>query len=89
MHINGNNSKKKKAKIKKEIVAKLVDESPVKMTMASVDRTLENTDEIASINEQINDLEHIVEYLEKVEKIYASITYDIKNVCHLKQMETM
>ena len=81
--------KKKKAHIKKEIIEKLIENAPIKMTTASAERSIENTPDIAAINEQIKDLEYIVEYLEKVEKIYSSLTYDLKNICALRQMETM
>ena len=44
---------------------------------------------INEINEKIEELELIVEYLEKAEKIFNSTTYDLKNAIELMKMESM
>lgn len=48
---------------------------------------IENHDSISKIDRKINECEFLIEYLEKIEKINASITYDIKNLIELKRME--
>lgn len=44
---------------------------------------------ISKINEDIEEMELIIEYLEKAEKIFSSTTYDIKNAIELMKMESM
>ena len=44
---------------------------------------------INEINEEIEEMELIIEYLEKAEKIFSSTTYDIKNAIELMKMESM
>lgn len=44
---------------------------------------------ISEINEEIEEMELIIEYLEKAEKIFSSTTYDIKNAIELMKMESM
>jgi chaperonin cofactor prefoldin len=41
------------------------------------------------INEQIEEMELVVEYLEKAERVFSSTTYDLKNAIELMKMEQM
>lgn len=84
-----NNSKKLKDSIVKALVDKSASASPVALSKASLEKSIENTDEIRKINDEIKENEAILEYLEKVEKIYSSITYDIKNMVQMTSMEQM
>lgn len=84
-----NTLKKTKDSIVKTLVEKSSASSPVALSKASIEKTIENTDEIKKINDDIKENESIIEYLEKVEKIYSSITYDIKNMVQMTSMEQM
>lgn len=44
---------------------------------------------LLKINESIKETELIIEYLEKVEKVFSSTSYDIKNVVELLKMQQM
>jgi chaperonin cofactor prefoldin len=44
---------------------------------------------LTDINEEIEELELVIEYLEKAEKIFSSTTYDLKNAIELMKMEQM
>ena len=48
-----------------------------------------NSPVISEINEQIEELELVIEYLEKAEKIFNSTTYDLKNAIELMKMEQL
>ena len=50
---------------------------------------VEKSPVLTEINEQIEENELIIEYLEKVEKIFSSTTYDLKNAIELMKMESM
>ena len=38
---------------------------------------------------KINEEKLIVEFLEKIEKIFSSLTYDIKNIIEIMKLEQM
>jgi hypothetical protein len=84
-----NTLKKTKDIIVKSLVEKASNSSPVALTKSSFEKSIENTDEIKKINDELKEHESVIEYLEKVEKIYSSITYDIKNMVQMTSMEQM
>jgi hypothetical protein len=49
---------------------------------------MESNEKIVDINNQIYYNTLIIEYLEKVEKVLSSITYDIKNIVEIMKLET-
>jgi type I site-specific restriction endonuclease len=87
--IDLNNLNKNKKNIIKNLMEKASENSPVVLSKQNLEKTIENTDEIKKINNEILELESIIEYLEKIEKIYSSITYDIKNMVQMTSMEQM
>lgn len=82
----------KKLQRKKTDLIKKVNESQdvgIKLSTSSMNNVIAKSPVIAEINEQIEELELIVEYLEKAEKIFNSTTYDLKNAIELMKMEQM
>lgn len=82
----------KKLQRKKTDLIKKVNESQdvgIKLSTSSMNSVIAKSPVIAEINEQIEELELIVEYLEKAEKIFNSTTYDLKNAIELMKMEQM
>jgi hypothetical protein len=73
----------------KSLIAKAEAASPVTLSKINLEKTVEATDEVKKLNEEIKENESIIEYLEKVEKIYSSLTYDIKNMIQMTSMEQM
>jgi hypothetical protein len=61
---------------------------PVNVSKATLDHMAQNSPELLIINEKIEKLENIIEYLEKIEKLTSSLTYDYKNVIDLQKLET-
>jgi uncharacterized sporulation protein YeaH/YhbH (DUF444 family) len=61
---------------------------PKNLPKIALDKKIESTDSILKIEEQIKETEIIIEYLEKVENICRSLTYDIKNAVELEKLET-
>lgn len=80
---------KSKNVLVKSLISKAEAASPVTLSKINLEKTVEATDEVKKINEEIKENESIVEYLEKVEKIYSSLTYDIKNMIQMTSMEQM
>ena len=80
---------KSKNVLVKSLISKAEAASPITLSKINLEKTVEATDEVKKINEEIKENESIVEYLEKVEKIYSSLTYDIKNMIQMTSMEQM
>jgi hypothetical protein len=62
---------------------------PTGIPKGKVDSKIDGTDSMLTIDEQIEDVEAIIQYLEKIEKIFHSMTYDIKNIVEIQKMESM
>ena len=82
---------KKLQKEKAALIKKLSEHSDIgiKLSTASMNNVISKSPVINEINEKIEELELIVEYLEKAEKIFNSTTYDLKNAIELMKMESM
>lgn len=78
-------------KKKKEIIKKVNENADVglKLSTTSMNNVIAKSPVIGEINEQIEELELIIEYLEKSEKIFNSTTYDLKNAIELMKMESI
>lgn len=83
--------KKERAKFKKDLINKIVDKSPIPVAVPIVERKIEveYIDSLQKFDEKIKEQELIIEFLEKTEKIFNSLTFDIKNIISLIQQETM
>lgn len=73
---------------KKELVKVTSNASPVNLSKAALEQLTQNNPNVAKLNEYIDKLEGIIEYLEKVEKLTSSLTFDCKNVIDLQRLET-
>lgn len=78
-----------KKQLEKEVMKMQKDELPVTLSKQSMRGAVYNTQTMQTITQQIDDQKLLVEYLEKVEKIFSFITNDVKNIVEVKQMELM
>ena len=79
---------RKKDTIKKNIVEKIQEQSPVKLAAPVVERTAEKHSEFVEIISKIKELELIIELLEKSEKTLSSASYDLKSLVDIIKLET-
>lgn len=79
----------KKKQHKKEMTKKIIAESPVKITQAVAEQHAERHDSVVQINKQIHEYDLIIEYLEKVEKVFSQMSYDLSNLIKIQQMEQL
>ena len=84
-----NRLKKNRDKRLKEIMKKTEEAAPVQLSRSNLEKMVESTDEMKNLSNEIHEYECIVEYLEKVEKIYSSLTYDIKNMVKMTEIEQL
>ena len=73
----------RKQKIKEKTV-----NTPVALSKAARDEIMHNDDDVVSINTCIDQVKLILDYLEKVEKLTGSLTFDYKNAIDLQKLET-
>jgi hypothetical protein len=84
-----NSLNKKKKIIRVAVIASLEKEGmPPGIPKTALDRKIESSDAMQKINEELEDTEIVIEYLEKVENIFRSMTYDIKNIIDINRLET-
>jgi hypothetical protein len=84
-----NQLEKKKTDIKNGVLKTIEQQGiPTGIPKSAISIKINASEEVKKINDEINDLELIIEYLEKVEKIFSSVTYDIGNATKLMVLET-
>ena len=76
-----------KRNYKKEVSQRIIELSPVKITTQTADIAAEQSKEMEDINTSIKEYDYIIEYLEKVEKIFASMHWEIRNIIQINQSE--
>ena len=80
--------RKEKELLIRELTVKLISESPVKIAEPIAEKKVSKVDSVLKIDAKIKDTYLVIEYLEKVEKIFSSMTFDIKNVTEIMKLET-
>ena len=76
-----------KSKLKKDLVKKVITDSPVRINQASAESAAEKYESVVKLNNNIKEQDTIIEYLEKVEKILGNMHWEIKNVIDMNKME--
>lgn len=79
---------KKLTDLKKKEMKRITTNSPVMLSRSTLEQASSNDPTITKIQESIDKLEVIIEYLEKVEKLTSSLTWDCKNLIDLQKLET-
>ena len=75
--------------LKRKIVKELQFQSPVKLSTPVLEKTSDTSDIIKLMDVKISEEKLIIEFLEKTEKIFSSLTYDIKNIVEIMKLEQM
>lgn len=79
---------KKLNEAKKKTFKKIASDSPIPLSKATLEQAANGNENVIKIQESIDRLEVIIEYLEKVEKLTSSLTWDCKNLIDLQKLET-
>jgi len=61
---------------------------PPGIPKTALDRKIEESEAIQKIDEEMANAKLVIEYLEKVESIFRSMTYDLKNIIEINKLET-
>jgi len=81
--------KSDKNDLRREITKQIIKESPVKINAPVAEKAAARHDKLIDINKQIEEQELIVEFLEKTEKTFSALGFDIKNIIETIKIETM
>jgi len=81
--------KRRQKHLLREGTTKVNESSPVKLATTTIEGMIIKSDQYQDIQNKIEDLSVIIEYLEKVEKICGNMTYDIKNLTEIIKLETL
>jgi hypothetical protein len=77
-------------KTKKSTLLKQVkDEAPYKVSSPVAAKAIEDQPSVIDIRNKIAEQKLIISFLEKVERIFSSMTFDIKNLTEIMKLETM
>jgi hypothetical protein len=87
--INRNSFIRNKKQLKKELVKKVIIDSPVKISQSAAESAAERHDSVSRLNDSISEQDSIIEYLEKVEKIMGQMHWEIKNIIDINKMEQL
>ena len=87
--IKRNSFFRNKKNLKKEVVKKVISDSPVRISQSAAESAAERHESISKLNESISEQDSIIEYLEKVEKIMSHMHWEIKNIIDINKMEQL
>lgn len=73
----------------KQIAKELIDTATYQVTLPTAQKAAEKHEKVKRIDEEIRENKLIVEFLEKSERIFNSMTFDIKNITEIMKLETL
>ena len=74
--------------LKKKVAEKIQSSTTYKVTKPVAEKAAANHGSIVDITHRIEELNVLIEFLEKAERILSSMTYDIKNLVEIMRLET-
>lgn len=73
----------------KEMTKKTIEKSPITISYPKAENMVKNSTHITDLDKKIEDEETLIEFLEKNEKIFSSLTWDVKNIIETIKLETL
>jgi len=78
-----------RTQLKKKIMKEVQYQSPVKLSNVTLDKSADDSELIKKLSDKIDEEKLIIEFLEKTEKTFSSLTYDIKNIVEIMKLEQL
>ena len=79
---------RKRRRLISEGAVKVVSKSPVRISTPIAKKQVAGLDAVIDIDDEIKDQETMIQFLEKAEKIFNSMTFDIRNLTEIMKLET-
>jgi len=73
----------------KKLVTETREKSPVAISSITLQNAVAESDVIKTLQLKIKEEKFLIELLEKTEKTFSSLTYDIKNIVEIMKLEQM
>ena len=70
------------------LVDKLIEESPVTLTRPTAQQKVLKHTTIINMDNKIQELDHVITFLEKTDRTLSSMTFDIRNLTEIMKLET-
>lgn len=70
------------------LVDKLIEESPVALTRPTAQQKVLKHTTIINMDNKIQELDHVITFLEKTDRTLSSMTFDIRNLTEIMKLET-
>lgn len=86
---NLNKLRKERDNLKKSVVRQIIEESPIKVTVPTAEKASYNHQKMIELSDKIKNEELLIEFLEKTEKTFSAIGFDIKNIIEIMKMEQL
>ena len=80
--------KRKRSQTIDRLTDKLIERSPVRMSVPVAKQKVQTLEEVIDLNDEIEDMKLSLEFCEKAERILNSMTFDIKNLTEIIKLET-
>tara|TARA_R110000824_G_scaffold8429_13_gene38260 strand:+ start:3978 stop:4382 length:405 start_codon:yes stop_codon:yes gene_type:complete len=74
---------------KEVIIENKLKDNKVTMSRPSLERSAETHETVIKLRNKVRDEEFTIMYLDKVEQIFKSMTYDIKNLVEIMKLEQL
>ena len=73
----------------KQIAGEIIDTATYQVTLPTAQKAAEKHKNIKNIDENIKEMKLVIDFLEKGEKIFSSMSFDIKNITEIMKLETL
>lgn len=75
--------------IKTDLMITAKEQAMYKVSEAALEKSVSKTKKIKEIDTQIKEYKLIIDLLERTEKVFSSMTFDIKNLTEVMKLETL
>ena len=79
----------RRGNIIKEVAKEVIDTATYQVTLPTAEKAAAKHARVKALDEEIKEHKLIVEFLEKSERIFSSMTFDIKNITEIMKLETL
>ena len=78
-----------KEELMEELMIKAKEQSHYSISDATLQKTVCKAKTVKEVDKQIKEYKLIIDFLERTEKVFSSMTFDIKNLTEVMKLETM
>lgn len=73
----------------KQVAQEVIDQATYQVTLPTAQKAAEKHPNVKKIDESIREQKLIIDFLEKGERIFSGMSFDIKNIIEIMKLETL